>query len=126
MFACEIANELDLEDIRKIMACAEWEIVPNRDYQTADVFPMFPGYSRIFFLRLPPNGVLHRHVDCGDCKTDHIVVETNPQALNWWMENGLETSMHMEEGKRYTVDRTVLHWATNYGPTNRTHLLLEY
>jgi aspartyl/asparaginyl beta-hydroxylase (cupin superfamily) len=117
--------DFQAEWLQSLLKELEWEAPPNR-YHTADVSHLFPGYKRAFFLKLPPGTGIHRHVDCGDCNTDHIVVQTNPQCLNWWIEDGEEKSMHMEQGKRYTVDRTCVHWAENNGPTDRIHLLLEY
>lgn len=110
-----------------LSAPQEWEIVPGRGYQTLDLAAAFPGYKRAFMLKLPPGTALHRHVDAGDVETDHVVIATNPKALNWWIDaNGVEQSMHMELGARYRVDRTLTHWAENTGGTDRIHLLLEY
>lgn len=100
-----------------------WEIVSGRDYQTADVTQKL---VRAFYLRLPPGGRLHRHRDTGDVTTYHVVLETNPLAVNWWIDSeGRERSVHLEPGC-YLADRTVEHWAVNDGPTPRTHLLLEF
>lgn len=107
-----------------ILKHAIWEIVPGRGYQTWDVTDRW-HYYRAFFLKLPPHTELHRHVDAGDVQTDHIVIQTNPQCLNWWMDGDKEQSEHLELGFCYAVDRTVMHWATNHGETDRIHLLIE-
>lgn len=120
MFAVEVPNK-DFVPAPE----GEWEAPPNR-YHTLEASHLFPGYKRAFYLKLPPGTGIHRHVDAGDVETDHIVVQTNPQCLNWWVEDGEEKSMHMEQGKRYKVNRTCLHWAENNGDTDRVHLLLEY
>lgn len=104
----------------------EWEAPANR-YHTLDVSHLFPDYKRAFYLKLPAGTGIHRHVDAGDVETDHIVISTNPQCLNWWIdEDGNECSMHMEQGKRYRVNRKLMHWSHNGGDTDRIHLLLEY
>lgn len=115
-----------LEKARELLPTVEWEAPKNRGYQTADVTDQMPGYKRAFFLKLPPHTDIHRHVDCGDCKTDHVVIETNNQCTNYWTEGGKEHSTWMEKDCRYTVDRTVEHWAINNGDTDRVHLMLEY
>lgn len=112
-----------------------WEVVPNRDYQTSDVSEEIRGLIggflgaslvRAFYLRLPPGGKLHRHRDAGDVVTFHWVIETNPQAVNWWVDmEGRECCEHLEPGC-YLADRTLEHWAVNDGATPRTHLLLEF
>jgi hypothetical protein len=108
-----------------VLKKANWEIAAGRDYQTYDITEG-SGYYRAFFLKLPPHSKLHRHVDAGDIKTDHVVIQTNEHCLNWWMDGETERSEHLKHGHRYNVDRTVLHWATNDGDTDRIHLLLEY
>lgn len=120
-----IAAPEDLQLYRALLKVADWEIVKGRDYQTFDVTQALDQY-RAFFLKLPPHSALHRHIDAGDVETDHIVVQTNPLCLNWWMDGDTERSEHLKEAHRYRVDRTVLHWATNEGDTDRIHLLIEY
>ena len=68
---------------------------------------------------------MHRHVDAGDVVTEHVVLVTNPQAVNGWVDSDGEHTMHMECGARYLVDRKLEHWAENNGTTDRIHLLLE-
>ena len=119
-------SEGGMEMYRLMMHLLEWEIVPNRGYQTADVSHLLPEYKRAFFLKLPPGTAMHKHVDCGDCETDHVVMQTNAGCLNFWCDDDGDHSVHMEEGLRYNVDRTVLHWAENNGDTDRVHLLVEY
>ena len=119
-------SQTSMEMYRLMMHMLDWEIAQNRGYQTADVSQLFPEYKRAFFLKLPPGTAMHRHVDCGDCATDHIVMQTNPKCLNFWCDENGEHSVHMDEGCRYNVDRTVLHWAENNGETDRVHLLVEY
>lgn len=120
-------SDAEMGVYRRLLDSAVWKVADGRDYQTADVTPHVPGTKRAFFIKLPPEGVMHPHVDAGDCRTDHIVMTTNPNAFNWWNDNvnGFD-SLHMEQGWRYAVDRTIEHWATNGGDTDRVHLLVEY
>ena len=111
----------EIARLARLATDATWEIVEGRGYQTA--FIDYPGSIRAFFVKLPPGAAMHKHRDCGDCQTDHVVISTNDKCFNWWDE---DQSVHMEAGKRYTVDRTLLHWATNDGETDRVHLLVEY
>lgn len=103
---------------------ANWEIVEGRDYQTFDITEV-SGHYRAFFLKLPPGGRLHRHIDAGDVQTDHLIIQTNDQCLNWWLDGEHEYAEHLREGYQYKVNRTLMHWATNYGVTDRIHLLIE-
>jgi aspartyl/asparaginyl beta-hydroxylase (cupin superfamily) len=124
-FAVEAPSNLIASEL---VPHGEWEIVDGRGYQTLDVSHLFPPpFKRAFYLKLPPGTQLHKHRDAGDVQTDHIVIQTNPNCLNFWIdEEGNEQFLHMEQGKRYTVDRTLMHWAVNDGETDRIHLLLEY
>lgn len=123
MFAKEIGT-VDLRPWTDALQGVSWKVAQGRDYQTAFI-PAPQGYSAAFFLKLPPHTDLHRHVDAGDRETEHIVVQTNPQALNWWVDANGEHFQHLQAGRRYVVDRTVEHWATNHGETDRIHLILE-
>ena len=122
MFATEIGTE-EVSHLLRQAECAQWEVVEGRDYQTAFIDPP-QGWNRAFFIKLPPGGRLHRHTDTGDCETHHIVVQTNDGCVNFWEEDG-ENCQHMAVGKRYTVDRTLMHWAVNNGLTDRIHLMVE-
>jgi aspartyl/asparaginyl beta-hydroxylase (cupin superfamily) len=124
-----LLGDLTAEDMARLAdlaATAPWREVPGRKYDTADVVFWEPC-QRAFFIRVPPKGEIHRHHDAFiPGTTHHLVLHTNPAALNWWMEGRTEVAMHLEQGKRYHVDRTGLHWATNQGDTDRIHLLVEY
>lgn len=119
------SNEVGGVEFAKYQALldgAVWKMPVGRQYHTADVTGSMPGVLRAFFLRLPPGGSIHKHVDADDCKTDHVVMSTNMACVNYW--DGGEC--HMEQGRRYTVDRSIPHWAVNNGDTDRVHLLVEY
>jgi len=120
-------SDTEMGVYRRILTGAQWKVAAGRDYQTADVTDQVPGSRRAFFVRLPPGGSMHWHVDAGDCQTDHVVMTTNLACLNEWRhEDGTEGSTHMLAGRRYSVDRTVLHAARNGGVADRIHLLVEY
>lgn len=119
-------GEAELGVYRRLLAGAAWKVAPGRDYQTADVTDQVAGVKRAFFLKLPPGAALHKHVDAGDCRTDHIVMQTNPGAMNWHEVDGVTACEHLAEGWRYAVDRTIPHWATNDGNEDRIHLLVEH
>lgn len=113
---------VELSKYDAMLQQALWKAPEGRGYHTADVTLLVPGVKRAFFLRLPPGGYISKHVDANDCETDHIVMQTNMACVNYW--DGGEA--HMEQGKRYTVDRGIPHWAVNNGDTDRVHLLVEY
>jgi len=123
MFATELGEE-DVSGLLELAARATWEVVKDRDYQTSFIDPP-EGWKRAFFIKLPAGGRLHVHTDTGDCVTHHIVVQTNDGCMNFWEEDGVEYCQHMQLGKRYEVNRTLLHWAVNRGDTDRIHLMVE-
>ncbi len=105
---------------------APWREIPSRNYDTADV-TFWENCERAFFIRIPPGGHIHRHSDEAiKGTTHHFVLQSNPKALNWWLEDGQERSIHLRQGCRYDVKRDPVHWATNDGDTDRIHLLVEY
>lgn len=126
VLSAQQASEADLEKARILMSRAKWKTAQGRDYVTADVSEHYPDMKRAFFVRLPPWTMMHRHVDAGDCRTAHLVVETNPLAFNWWSNSIGDFRVHLLQGWRYEVDRTVEHWAENGGFPERTHLLMEF
>lgn len=103
-----------------------WKSYPDRAYRTAEVTEFWEPCQRSFFVLLPPKCSITRHTDSVPGITHHLVLQTNPGCLNWWMEDGQEKNCHMEQGARYIVQRDPVHWATNYGDTDRIHLLVEY
>lgn len=127
MFATAIGRveKEEMARFTELLAGVTWKVAAGRDYQTADVTGLIPGYSRALFLKLPPGGVLHWHSDAGDVETEHVVLLTNRKSRNLWKHEGVEGSDHMAVGMRYKVDRTLLHAAENLGKSDRVHLLLE-
>ena len=119
----------DLDSLRQAAAAANWKVVngSGRDYLTAEC----PGYLRptlwdrwhsAFFLKIPPGGRVHRHVDVDHpWNTYHVVVQTNPDCLSF--TEG--AAQHLESGGVYSIDRTIEHWSENNGDTDRIHLLCE-
>lgn len=128
-FAAHVAPlSLDeLERLRRLADRAQFRQVPTREYDDAEVRNFWEPCVRAFFIRLRPGMSIHRHSDEAiKGTTHHLVLQSNPQALNWWLENGQERSIHLQAGHRYDVAREPVHWATNAGDTARIHLLVEY
>lgn len=119
-------DETEWAGYRRLLEGAQWKVAKGREYQTADVTDQMPGVKRAFFLKLPPRSKIHGHIDAGDCRTEHIVMQTNWLCFNHWDDGEGEQVMHMDQGYRYAVDRTVWHSASNGGDTDRVHLLIEY
>lgn len=127
-FASRIASlsAYDMARLQQLAANAPWREIPSRHYDTADI-EFWEPCERAFFIRIPPKGFIHRHSDEAiKGTTHHLVLQTNPHSLNWWLEDGQERSVHLEAGHRYDVKRDPVHWATNDGDTDRIHLLVEY
>ena len=76
--------------------------------------------DRAFFLKIPPGGKVHKHVD--KPSTRYIIpVTTNPKCVSWVAGE----AYHLEVGKVYHVDTTQEHESTNDGETDRVHLLVD-
>lgn len=117
----------EMVSLQRLAREVRWRDVNNRDYLTAEVTDFWEPCNRAFFILVPPRSVIHRHSDEAiKGITHHLVLQTNPKSLNWWIEDGQERSIHLEAGKRYIVQREPVHWATNDGVTDRIHLLVEY
>jgi len=126
-FASLVGRLSDDEMVRLqgLARSARWHEV--RQYLTAEVTDFWEPCARAFFILVPPRAEIHRHSDEAiKGVTHHLVLQTNPKSLNWWIENGDERSIHLEAGHRYIVQRDPVHWATNDGVTDRIHLLVEY
>jgi hypothetical protein len=117
-----------MERLASMVSNAPWREVPGRDYDTAEVTSFWEDCQRSFFIRIPPGGSIPRHHDVFiPGTTHHLVVQSNPESLNWWVDTeGRERSIHLAQGHRYRVAREPLHWAENKGQTDRIHLLVEY
>jgi aspartyl/asparaginyl beta-hydroxylase (cupin superfamily) len=117
-----------MERLHAMVRNANWREVPGRKYDTAEVVTFWEDCQRAFFIRIPPGGSIPRHHDVFiPGTTHHLVVQTNPESFNGWIDTqGRERSMHLEQGMRYRVAREPLHWADNRGDTDRIHLLVEF
>jgi hypothetical protein len=128
-FATLLGRLSDDEMIRlqSLARSARWREVPTREYLTAEVTDFWEPCERAFFILVPPRTEIHRHNDEAiKGVTHHLVLQTNPKSLNWWLEDGREHSVHLKAGHRYIVQREPVHWARNDGVTDRSHLLVEY
>lgn len=111
-----------------LAANAEWRhrSLPDREFYTAQV-QFWEPCDRAFFLKIPPNGFIHRHKDEAiQARVEHLVLTTNDQCENCWLD-GTEQSIHMKQGYRYEVrNQHIEHWAFNRGETDRIHLIVEF
>lgn len=120
-------SEDEMTRLQSLADKAKWRDIPLRSYDTADVTDFWEPCSRAFFVRIPPKGFIHRHSDEAiKGITHHLVLQTNPKAANWWLEDGQDCCIHLKAGCRYEVKRDPVHWATNDGDSDRIHLLVEY
>jgi hypothetical protein len=120
-------SDEDMRRLRCLALTARWRDVPGRAYDTADV-RFWEPCARAFFIRIPPGGEIPRHHDDFiPGTTHHLVLDTNEGCENWWVDTrGHERCVHLEQGHRYKVERSPLHWAFNKGATPRVHLLVEF
>lgn len=120
----------EMTKLRRLAVKAQWQARFERDdrhYVTAEVTDFWEPCERAFFVLIPPGGFIHPHSDEAiKGITHHLVLSTNNDCSNGWIEDGQEKSCHLEEGKRYLVAREPVHWADNKGSTDRIHLLVEY
>jgi len=120
-------SPIQMNALHRLASDAVWKTLPGRGYLTAEVTDFWEPCQRAFFIKVPPKAHIHRHSDEAiKGITHHLVVQTNPGCLNWWIEDGEERSIHLKAGERYIVQREPVHWATNDGETDRIHLLVEY
>lgn len=78
-----------------------------------------------FFLNIPAGGFVHIHRDNEKpYETYHIPVYTNEHCLCYSQVDQGTIHQHLPVGRQFRVKRTELHWSTNFGDTERIHLLL--
>ena len=119
-------SDRDVSRLLQLAGSATWREVPSREYITADV-EFWEPCKRAFFILIPAGGKIHRHHDKAiEGTTHHLVLLTNANCLNWWIDDDGERHCHMAAGQRYEVARDPIHWAENRGATDRIHLLVEY
>lgn len=120
-------TDTDMQRLTCLYDTAPWRDVPGRDYDAAEV-QFWEPCTRAFFIRIPPGGAIPRHHDefiTGT--THHLVLMSNEGCENWWIDTkGRERCVHLEQGFRYQVERSPLHWAVNRGDSTRIHLLAEF
>lgn len=83
-------------------------------FQRADQFG--PYFGRVVKLKM--KGFLHPHTD--DCTHTHVVLQTNEFAT-CYVNN---KAYWLKQGGVYEFDARLEHYATNYGDTDRIHLIL--
>ncbi len=125
---CKLSKP-DMRRLRGLADTAEWREISseNRSYQTAEVTDFWEPCRRAFFILIPPGGLIHRHSDEAiKGITHHLVLQSNVNCWNGWLEDGKDRQCHLKTGYRYVVQRDPVHWATNEGRKDRIHLLVEY
>lgn len=120
-------SETHMAQLQQMASEVVWRSLGGRNYDTAEA-SFWEPCSRAFWIRIPPKGNIPRHHDVFiPGTTHHLIVQSNEKALNCWLDTqGVERSIHLEQGQRYRVAREPLHWATNEGDSDRIHLLIEY
>lgn len=123
-------EEAVLAGLRAMLVGAEWDYSnPQGDFGVwrpepgviHRLFPQSRDNRDSFFLCIHPGGHVHRHRDSvKPYQTYHVPVLTNERSICW----SDDKPYVLEVGKIYHVDRTLLHWSTNDGETDRVHLLL--
>ena len=127
----ERVGEIDADTLIALQALAdtvEWKLVlgSGRDYATAYVqvaqYFDWTDWHSAFFLKIPPGGKVHKHIDVEHpWNTYHVVIQTNPESVSYMAGQ----PYRLETGQIYLVDRQVEHWSENNGDTDRIHLLAE-
>ena len=120
-----------IERLQEISQQAVWKTVRDneKDFRTCYIEPdiselleRWPSRHSAFFLRIPPGGMVHKHIDVDHIwNTYHIPVQTNDECVSF-MEG---RPFHLQVGNIYSVNRQVEHWSVNDGDTDRVHLLME-
>jgi len=120
-----------LKYLKKVAKDATWKVVKGdgRDYLTSfcgdDVKKLFDwDFQAAFFLKIPPGGKVHPHVDVErPWSTFHVVVQTNAKCISYSMDDDKRIGFHPKTKGIYRVNRQLEHWAINNGTTDRIHLL---
>jgi len=125
-------NKKTHDRLKSIAKAATWKVVKGsgRDYETSfcDVKDLFEwdNVQSFFFLKIPPGGKVHRHIDtCRPWSTYHVVVQTNPKAISYFCDDDGEYQFKGALKGIYKIDRQVEHWSVNDGKSDRIHLLCE-
>jgi hypothetical protein len=94
--------------------------------ELTDLWPV-DIWQSAFFLKLPPAGFIHRHIDQPHpWNTYHIVLQTNSKAISsMYDEDGAEHPFQLKTRMIYRVDRSCEHGSVNNGGAERFHLLME-
>ena len=100
-----------------------WHCTPQLGPAATSLFEKWKG---AFMVRVPPGGKLLKHSDGPQtCKSYHLPVASNDQAVSLFEVDGEEIRLHLEVGTLYEYDRATPHWAENNGETDRIHLVCE-
>ncbi len=92
-----------------------------------EVMKLFQGYIKVRgeIATLLPNTSLESHFDNQwfhqHCRRIHVPITTNNQCQQIFEDR----IYHLEENKIYEINNRNLHSASNFGTTDRTHLILD-
>lgn len=121
----EIGHIDSLSEITDLLKGAKWKQVRGEKSHYDTYFPIVHNVDKAFFLKIPPGGKVHKHVDTQrPTETYHIPIQTNDESI-CYMYEPKKTGYHLEVGKVYWVNRYIPHESVNNGKTDRIHLLLE-
>ena len=131
-------GEVDAESIDMLkdwLEEAQWKETrfADRLYETwyvsaagvEEILPVFQNPMQQFFLKIPPGGNVHKHVDARKGITYHVPVTTNEHCLCHMYPDDKLVEYHLEVGKVYCVNRDIQHSSENLGSSDRIHLLVE-
>lgn len=125
-----------IEDLLAFSQQAVWSHWnEGRDYHTwycsglediaSEIGLLQPPYLQQFYLRIPPRGFVHRHVDRRKGQTYHIPLTSNEESWCYMHQNGATAGHQLEVGGLYWIDRSIEHSSVNNGDNDRIHVLIE-
>lgn len=115
---------VDVDKYKSLLINAKWKQVKSSDRHFYTYMIDYPGCTNAFFLKIPPGGSVHRHVDTERPeRTFHIPLVTNPDC--WNHTYNPDTKIHIDIGHVYEINRQIEHASFNHGQSDRIHLILE-
>lgn len=136
----EVSNEFRARAI-VLARSVEWSESKGKttDYATSfegrpalekepELFDRWPVdiWKSAFFLKLEPDGYIHKHVDePHPWNTYHIVLLSNDKCISRVWQGTRQHDFCLQPGGIYLIDRTNPHESLNAGDMQRIHLLME-
>jgi hypothetical protein len=123
-----LAQEMSWEETKDHRADYAVAWPKHRDLENIQgLMDLFPGWLDAFYVKLPPGGRMHKHVDKANAAgrdTYHIPVQTNDNCVCYMYEPD-RVAYHLPMGTIYKVDRRIPHESVNGGMSDRIHFLVE-